>query len=110
MEQKELSEEEKVAAKKLEEFLTKRETKETIGALVVQFQEVFGFGWFTLEDCTKVFKSASIPQLVDIVNTLDLCGFLLANDKKEIIVGKENFTRYRLSNNAMARMTDVLGK
>lgn len=101
----ELSKEEKVEAKKLAEYFDKPETQKIVGELVVQFQTVFGFQWFTMDDVIKIFKDASVEQLVDIIQTLDLCGFLIVNSKKEGIM-----ERYRLSANAVQNSVDDTGK
>lgn len=101
----EATEEQKKEMDALKEYYSKPEVQKVIGDLVVQFKEIFGHQWFTWEDLLKVFKTASGEQLVDIVRSLHLCGFLLVNDKKKDKKG-EPLERFRLSQNAMSQSSN----
>jgi hypothetical protein len=87
----------------LKEYFKKPETQEKVAALAIQFNNVFGFDWFTLNQCAEVFSEASVEQLIDIIRSLDLCGFMVINSKKSP-------ERYRLSKNQFRRMVDGIGE
>ena len=82
-------------------YFKKPETIEKVTAIAIQFNTVFRFEWFTLNQCSTVFKEASLEQLVDIMRSLDLCGFLVTNNKQKD-------TRYRLSKATFKKMTDAI--
>lgn len=90
-----------VEEKKLVEFFKKKETQEKVLSLAIQIQEVFGNSWFTITDCVKIFKAADPQQIIDIINTLNLCGFLIINQKK-------SYERLRLSGNQFKRLEGEL--
>ena len=82
-------------------YFKKPETIEKVTAIAIQFNTVFGFEWFTLNQCSEVFKGASIEQLVDTIRSLDLCGFVVSNNKKKV-------ERYRLGKSTFKKMTDAI--
>ena len=90
-------------AEELIEYFNKPETQEKVLALAEQIREVFNGEWFTVTDCVKIFKEASPEQILDILNALNLCGFLIVNTKK-------SYERLRLSGNQFKRLEDVLRK
>ena len=85
------------------EYFKREDTQEKILTLATQIRHVFGTSWFTLEDCTKVFKQATITQLRDILGALQLCGFILSNKKKLV-------QRFRICNNQFKRVLNVTGE
>ena len=99
--QDKVSEEEE--AKKLLEFFKKKETQEKVLALAIQIREVFGRSWFTVLDCVKVFKEASPQQIIDILNSLNLSGFL-------IIKKKGDHEKLRISGNQFKKIESALKK
>lgn len=100
-----IGEAEAMNLQQLEDYFKLHTTHKKVADLVKQFSTVFGLGWFTLDDCLTIFKEASVEQLVDIVKTLHLCGFLIVNEKKEGLL-----ERFRLSSNSIQNMDDILGK
>jgi hypothetical protein len=90
-----------VEEKKLVEYFKKEETQKKVLELAVQIREVFGGSWFTITDCVKIFKTADTQQIIDIINTLSLCGFLIINHKK-------SYERLRLSGNQFKRLESEL--
>lgn len=85
------------------EYFKKEEVQTVIIELIIQFNQVFSSSWFTLDDCLRIFKDSNKAQLVDVIGTLHLCGFLLVNKKK-------NRERFRMSTNKFKKVTDVLRK
>ena len=85
----------------LVDFFKKEETIKKVTALAIQFHQVFGFEWFTLNQCMGVFKEASVEQIVDIIRSLQLCGFVIGTTKKKT-------ERFRLGKNQFEKMTDAI--
>ena len=96
-----LAEKSRNRADELLEYFKKPEVHEKVAALAIQYNQVFGFEWFTLNQCSEIFKSASVEQVVDITRSLQLCGFLISNTKKKV-------ERFRLSKNQFKRLVDAL--
>ena len=79
----------------LKAYFKKPEVIEKVTAVAIQFKEVFGFEWFTFNQCATVFrKDSSLEQMVDIIRSLQMTGFLVANNKKSVErfrLGKQHF-------------------
>jgi len=91
----------KEQADELLAFFKKPETQEKILALAIQIREVFGRSWFTVSDCLKIFKEATPQQMMDILNSLNLSGFL-------VIKMKGNSEKIRISGNQFKKLENAL--
>jgi hypothetical protein len=79
----------------IKKYFKKPEVIEKVTAIAIQFKEVFGFDWFTFNQCATVFsKDSDISQMVDIIRSLELCGFIIVDNRKELErfrLGKKQF-------------------
>lgn len=94
--------EDKTVEQELEElkaYFKKPETVEKVTAVAIQFEAVFGYDWFTFNQCATVFnEGTTIEQMVDIIRALQMTGFLVVNNKKEVEryrLGKKHFKTLR---------------
>jgi hypothetical protein len=79
------------SSKEIAEYFKKESTQETLAALAVQFNTVFAWDWFTLNDCRRIFKQTSDEQLSTILISLHISGFIILSKKKK--------ERFRFSKN-----------